>query len=111
MLFENTWNRIVEWFHDRSERGQVGKKFQRNGSCRIHCWRCANGIEGEHIQRMLCLQARVLRLDEYGVQNTGLDGAGIVKGRNYFHRRGNLGEQDARAQACRLGMGHVRDSW
>jgi len=27
MLFENTWNRIVEWFHDRSERGRLVRSF------------------------------------------------------------------------------------
>lgn len=27
MLFENSWNRIIEWFKDRSERGKLVRSF------------------------------------------------------------------------------------
>lgn len=30
MLFENTWNHLVEWFRDRSERGALVRSFNEN---------------------------------------------------------------------------------
>lgn len=88
MFFANTWNNIVAWFNDRSERNRLVRSFNQSAKDAFVMGRAPTMLKASISRGGVGVSAPVFDVVEYRIPDSSPFGKGLEQGRDGGDRAG-----------------------